>query len=90
MFDERVLPITDIMLKWRLLIEEGRKTGHTFSQPTSSSPRLLFSTGFRSSRVNEAIMTKRVCQSSISGRYPDRGLRAALDLPNGCGESDLG
>jgi toxin FitB len=34
MFDQRVLPITeDIMLKWRILVEEGRKTGHTFSQP---------------------------------------------------------
>lgn len=34
MFDQRVLPITeDIMLQWRLLVEEGRKTGHTFSQP---------------------------------------------------------
>ena len=34
MFDQRVLPITeDIMLKWRVLVEEGRKTGHTFSQP---------------------------------------------------------
>jgi predicted nucleic acid-binding protein len=34
MFGERVLQITeDIMLKWRLLVEEGRKTGHTFSQP---------------------------------------------------------
>lgn len=34
MFDQRVLPITeDIMLKWRLLVEEGRKTGHTFSKP---------------------------------------------------------
>ena len=34
MFDQRVLPITeDIMLKWRLLVEEGRKAGHTFSQP---------------------------------------------------------
>ena len=34
MFDERVLPRTeDIMLKWRLLVEEGRKAGHTFSQP---------------------------------------------------------
>jgi predicted nucleic acid-binding protein len=21
------------MLKWRLLVQEGRKTGHTFSQP---------------------------------------------------------
>jgi len=34
MFDDRVLAITeDIMLKWRLLVEEGRKTGHTFAQP---------------------------------------------------------
>lgn len=34
MFEQRVLPITeDIMLKWRILVEEGRKSGHTFSQP---------------------------------------------------------
>jgi predicted nucleic acid-binding protein len=34
MFEHRVLEITeDIMLKWRLLVEEGRKAGHTFSQP---------------------------------------------------------
>lgn len=34
MFEQRVLPVTeDIMLKWRLLVEEGRKAGHTFSQP---------------------------------------------------------
>ena len=34
MFDQRVLPITeDIMLKWRVLVEEGRKIGHTYSQP---------------------------------------------------------
>ncbi len=34
MFDQRVLQITeDIMLKWRLLVEDGRKMGHTFSQP---------------------------------------------------------
>ena len=34
MFELRVLEITeDIMLKWRLLVEEGRKVGHTFSQP---------------------------------------------------------
>ena len=34
MFDHRVLQVTeDIMLKWRLLVEEGRKKGHTFSQP---------------------------------------------------------
>ena len=34
MFEHRVLQITeDIMLKWRLLVEAGRKTGHVFSQP---------------------------------------------------------
>lgn len=34
MFEDRVLEITeDIMLKWRLLVDEGRKAGHTFSQP---------------------------------------------------------
>lgn len=34
MFDTRVLEVTeDIMLRWRLLVEEGRKAGHTFSQP---------------------------------------------------------
>ena len=34
MFAGRILPITeDIMLKWRLMVEEGRKVGHTFSQP---------------------------------------------------------
>jgi predicted nucleic acid-binding protein len=34
MFEQRVLAITeDIMFKWRLMVEEGRKAGHTFSQP---------------------------------------------------------
>ncbi len=34
MFEQRVLPVTeDIMLKWRLLVEDGRKAGHTFTQP---------------------------------------------------------
>jgi hypothetical protein len=34
MFEQRVLPITeDVMLKWRLMVEEGRGIGHTFSQP---------------------------------------------------------
>ncbi len=33
MFDRRVLPIgEDVMIKWRLLIEDRRKAGHTFSQ----------------------------------------------------------
>ena len=34
MFEGRVLPLSEeVMLKWRLLIDEGRKSGHTFSQP---------------------------------------------------------
>lgn len=34
MFENRILPVSeDVMFTWRLLVEEGRKTGHTFSQP---------------------------------------------------------
>jgi hypothetical protein len=34
MFSQRALAVSeDVMLRWRLLVEEGRKTGHTFSQP---------------------------------------------------------
>jgi toxin FitB len=34
MFEGRVLAVTeDVIFKWRLLVEEGRKAGHTFSQP---------------------------------------------------------
>jgi predicted nucleic acid-binding protein len=34
MFEQRVLGITEeVMFKWRLLVEDGRKAGHTFSQP---------------------------------------------------------
>lgn len=34
MFEGRVLEINeDILLLWRLLVEDGRKVGHTYSQP---------------------------------------------------------
>ncbi|MSO76295.1 MAG: type II toxin-antitoxin system VapC family toxin [Alphaproteobacteria bacterium] len=34
MFDGRILDITeDILLKWRLIMEDGRQRGHTFSHP---------------------------------------------------------
>jgi predicted nucleic acid-binding protein len=34
MFNDRVLPVAeDTMFRWRVLMEEGRKIGHTFSQP---------------------------------------------------------
>jgi len=45
MFEQRVLPITeDIMFKWRVLVEEGRKVGHTFRNLTSSSRRRVSTT----------------------------------------------
>ena len=34
MFEHRVLSVSqDIIFKWRLLVDEGRKAGHSFSQP---------------------------------------------------------
>jgi predicted nucleic acid-binding protein len=34
LLDRRVLPVTeDILLQWRLMIEAGRKRGHTFRHP---------------------------------------------------------
>lgn len=34
LFERRILEVSeDIVYRWRLLVEEGRKVGHTFSQP---------------------------------------------------------
>lgn len=34
LFEGRVLPVSEeVMFKWRLLVEEGRKQRHTYSQP---------------------------------------------------------
>jgi toxin FitB len=34
MFENRVLPVgEDVILKWRVLVEQGRRSGHTYSQP---------------------------------------------------------
>ncbi|MBK8997909.1 MAG: type II toxin-antitoxin system VapC family toxin [Myxococcales bacterium] len=34
MFEQRVLQVSeDVMLEWRVLVEQGRKTGYTYSQP---------------------------------------------------------
>jgi toxin FitB len=34
MFEQRALAVTeDVMFKWRLLVADGRKVGHTYSQP---------------------------------------------------------
>ena len=33
-FEQRALAVTeDVMFKWRLLVADGRKAGHTYSQP---------------------------------------------------------
>jgi predicted nucleic acid-binding protein len=34
MFEQRILSVSeDVLFKWRLLVEEGRKARHTYSQP---------------------------------------------------------
>ncbi len=34
LFEQRVLQVSeDVMLKWRLMVEDGRRADHTFSQP---------------------------------------------------------
>ena len=34
MFEERTVAVSeDVMFTWRILVEDGRKAGHTFSQP---------------------------------------------------------
>ncbi|MBV8474639.1 MAG: type II toxin-antitoxin system VapC family toxin [Hyphomicrobiales bacterium] len=34
LFEQRVLPVSeDVLFKWRLLVEEGHKARHTYSQP---------------------------------------------------------
>jgi toxin FitB len=34
MFVQRALAVSeDVMFKWRLLVADGRKVGHTYSQP---------------------------------------------------------
>jgi predicted nucleic acid-binding protein len=34
MFEHRTLEVSeDVMFRWRLLVDEGRRVGHTFSQP---------------------------------------------------------
>jgi hypothetical protein len=39
-FAGRILPVTeDILLKWRTLMEDGRKSGHTYSHLFTPGPR---------------------------------------------------
>ena len=34
MFEDRILPVSeDVILRWKIMVKEGQKVGHTFSQP---------------------------------------------------------
>lgn len=47
MFENRILPISEeVMLTWRLLVEEGRKAGHTYSQPDLIIAATALQSGF--------------------------------------------
>ena len=83
MFDNRVLPVSeDIMFKWRLLVETGRKVGHTFPQPDLiiSATALHHGLTVVTRNVRDfaalevpvlspfAVMRKLACRSSTRGR----------------------
>ena len=63
MFDQRMVPVTeDILFRWCVLMEDGRKTGIPIRSRTSSSPRPPLNTGLRSLRAIGATSTRRVLQ----------------------------
>jgi toxin FitB len=67
-FAGRILPVTeDILFKWRLLLENGRKIGHTYSTLIFYSQRPLSITASLSLRVIEQISTTPKCQYSTHG-----------------------
>jgi hypothetical protein len=67
-FAGRTLPVTeDILLKWRTLMEDGRKTGHLIHIPTSCLRRLLFSMDSRWSHVTGPISIRQACPCSTRG-----------------------
>ncbi len=56
------------MFKRRLLVEEGRKSGHTFPQPDSSSRQQPLTTGSPSYREMPAATPRQVWRWSIRGK----------------------
>lgn len=61
---ERVLAISeDVMFKWRLLVEEGRKTGHTYSQPDLIIAATALHHGLTVVSPTRAISRERTCGS---------------------------
>jgi predicted nucleic acid-binding protein len=83
MFAQRILAITeDIMFRWRLMVEDGRKAGHTFSQPDLIIAATAFHHGLTSSPATKAISAAPVFPSSIPGTI--RRLRAIADGSRPC------
>lgn len=76
MFDGRVLPVTeDVLLKWRLLMQQRRKAVIPTPPLTSSSRLPRFTTTSRSSQGIEVITTGQASPFSIHGRIPKLALR---------------
>ena len=68
MFNDRALPVTeDIMFRWRVLMEEGRKAGHTFSQPDLIIAATALHHGLTVVTRDGAISTRHACPFSPRG-----------------------
>ena len=73
-FAGRILPVTeDILLKWRTLMEDGRKIGHTYSHPDLMLAATALHHGFTVVTATGAISTRRVCRFSTRGCNLIRG-----------------
>jgi len=68
MFTHRVLAVTeDILLQWRLIIETGRKAGHTFSHPDVLIAATAAQHGLAVVTRDPAILLLRVCPRRTPG-----------------------
>lgn len=68
MFKGRALAVSeDVMFKWRLLVENGRRAGLPIRNLTASSLRRRCITASRSSRTTLAISKQPACRFSIRG-----------------------
>jgi predicted nucleic acid-binding protein len=77
MFDQRVLPVTeDIMFRWRIVVEEGRRAGHTFSQPDLIIAATALHHGLTIvTRDRSDFEGRCACHQSLGGNLTVPGLR---------------
>ena len=72
MFSGRALPISeDVILKWRLVVEEGRKAGHTFSQPDLFIAATALHHGF--TLVTRNVVDYRMARVPVFNPWTDTG-----------------